>query len=194
MFFKEAAEFLPILLEGLRLTVVVTAGCLVLSTLLGLLWALMRVSGITPLVWVSTALVNVIRGIPIMVQLFFIYFVLPEWGVQLSALQAAIIGLGFAYSAYQAENFSAGIEAIDKGQIEAAQSIGIPLNHIWVIVWSLAGFVALFAAGLGYMVPGVLMQRRIKARETAIMLRLPLPQPARRNCRTNATRPAAPAA
>lgn len=125
MFFKEAVEFLPILLEGLRLTVIVTLGCLILSTLLGLLWALMRVSGIAPLAWVSTAVVNVIRGIPIIVQLFFIYFVLPEFGIQLSALQAGIIGLGVAYSAYQSENFRAGIEAIDQGQIEAAQSLGM---------------------------------------------------------------------
>ena len=57
--------------------------------------------------------------------LFYIYFVMPDFGVTLTALQAAIIGLGIAYSAYQAENFRAGIEAIDKGQIEAAQSIGM---------------------------------------------------------------------
>ncbi len=50
---------------------------------------------------------------------------LPDFGITLSALQAAIIGLGIAYSAYQAENFRAGIEAIDHGQIEAAQSIGM---------------------------------------------------------------------
>ena len=66
-----------------------------------------------------------IRGIPIIVQLFYLYFVMPDFGITLSALQAAIIGLGIAYSAYQAENFRAGIEAIDKGQIEAAQSIGM---------------------------------------------------------------------
>ncbi|MBW0005267.1 MAG: amino acid ABC transporter permease, partial [Hyphomicrobiales bacterium] len=63
--------------------------------------------------------------IPIIVQLFYIYFVLPDFGIALSALQAAIIGLGIAYSAYQAENFRAGIEAIDHGQVEAAQSIGM---------------------------------------------------------------------
>jgi len=59
------------------------------------------------------------------VQLFYIYFVLPELGIALTALQAAIIGLGIAYSAYHAENFRAGIEAIDRGQIEAAESIGM---------------------------------------------------------------------
>lgn len=125
MFWKDAAAFLPILLEGLKLTVIVTLGSLVLSTLLGMVWALMRVSGIKPLVWFATGLVNTIRGIPIIVQLFWIYFVLPEFGITLSALQAGIIGLGLAYSAYQSENFRAGIEAIDPGQIEAAQSIGM---------------------------------------------------------------------
>jgi polar amino acid transport system permease protein len=125
MFLKDAAEFLPILLEGLRLTLIVTAGSLVLSTVLGLVWALMRVSGVRALVWISKAVVNLIRGIPIIVQLFYIYFVLPEFGIKLSAMQAAILGLGIAYSAYQAENFRAGIEAIDFGQIEAAQSLGM---------------------------------------------------------------------
>jgi polar amino acid transport system permease protein len=124
-FLRDAAEFLPILLQGVGLTLLVTVGALVLSTLLGLVWAVMRVSGIGLLSGISATLVNVIRGIPIIVQLFYLYFVMPDLGVSLTALQAAIIGLGVAYSAYQAENFRAGIQAIDKGQIEAAQSIGM---------------------------------------------------------------------
>ena len=92
--------------------------------MLGLIWALMRVSGIGVLTGFSAGLINVIRGIPIIVLLFYLYFVMPEFGVTLSA-PAAILGLGIAYSAYQAENFRAGIEAIDKGQIEAAQAIGM---------------------------------------------------------------------
>ena len=74
---------------------------------------------------VSACLINLIRGIPIIVLLFYLYFVMPDFGITLTALQAAILGLGIAYSAYQAENFRAGIEAIDKGQIEAAQAIGM---------------------------------------------------------------------
>lgn len=124
-FTKDAVEFLPILLQGLRLTLLVTIGSLALSTALGLVFALMRVSQLRFLVLLSAGLINVIRGIPIIVQLFYIYFVLPDFGIALSALQAAIIGLGIAYSAYQAENFRAGIEAIDHGQVEAAQSIGM---------------------------------------------------------------------
>lgn len=109
----------------MRLTIIVTAGTLVLSTLLGLVWAGLRVSGIGPAVFASKLLVNLIRGIPIIVLLFYIYFVLPDLGITLTAVQAAIVGLGIAYSAYQSENFRAGIEAVDPGQVEAAQSIGM---------------------------------------------------------------------
>src|SRR6201999_3879259 len=124
-FFTDAREFLPILLQGVWLTILVTFGSLILSTLLGMVWALMRVSRVRALQQLAKGIVNGIRGIPILVQLFYIYFVMPEFGVTLTALQAAIIGLGIAYSAYQAENFRAGIEAIDHGQVEAAQSIGM---------------------------------------------------------------------
>jgi polar amino acid transport system permease protein len=124
-FWRDTVEFLPILMSGVALTIMVTIGSLLLSTVLGMVWALMRVSGIGVLTGFSGGLINVIRGIPIIVLLFYLYFVMPEFGVTLSALQAAILGLGIAYSAYQAENFRAGIEAIDKGQIEAAQAIGM---------------------------------------------------------------------
>jgi len=124
-FWRDTVEFFPILLNGVALTIIVTIGSLILSTLLGLVWALMRVSGIGFLAGLSAGVINVIRGIPIIVLLFYLYFVMPDLGVTLTALQAAILGLGIAYSAYQAENFRAGIEAIDKGQIEAAQTIGM---------------------------------------------------------------------
>jgi polar amino acid transport system permease protein len=124
-FLADAAEFLPILLQGVGLTILVTLGALLLSTILGLVWALLRVSGLRALSLLSAGLINIIRGIPIIVLLFYLYFVMPDFGITLTALQAAILGLGIAYSAYQAENFRAGIEAIDKGQIEAAQTIGM---------------------------------------------------------------------
>lgn len=124
-YLSDGLEYLPILMQGVKLTILVTIGSLALSTVLGLVWALMRVSGIRVLSLTASGFINFIRGIPIIVQLFYIYFVMPEFGVTLTALQAAIIGLGIAYSAYQAENFRAGIEAIDSGQIEAAQTIGM---------------------------------------------------------------------
>src|ERR1700739_2917575 len=103
-FWRDAVEFVPILMNGVALTVIVTLGSLVLSTLLGLVWALMRVSGIAVLSGISAGLINVIRGVPIIVLLFYLYFVMPDLGIRLSALEAAILGLGLAYSAYQAEN------------------------------------------------------------------------------------------
>lgn len=125
-FFRNALEFLPLLAVGVKNTILVTFGSLVLSTVLGLLWAIMRLSRHTTVSAFGTMVVNLLRSIPIIVQLFYIYFVLPEIGVELTALQAAIIGLGIAYSAYQAEDFRAGIQAVDRGQIEAAQSLNMP--------------------------------------------------------------------
>ncbi|MGX7002179.1 amino acid ABC transporter permease [Caballeronia sordidicola] len=125
MFFQNAIEFLPILLKGAVVTIEITFCSFILSTLLGLLLALMRVSSNKVASHAASTFINVIRGLPIIVQLFYIYFVLPDLGVSLSAFQAGFIGLGIAYSVYQAENFRAGIQAIDHGQIEAAQSIGM---------------------------------------------------------------------
>lgn len=125
MFLQNAIEFLPILLKGAVVTIEITFCSFILSTALGLGLALMRVSQNRIVSNAAATFINVIRGLPIIVQLFYIYFVLPDLGVQLSAFQAGFIGLGVAYSVYQAENFRAGIQAIDHGQIEAAQSIGM---------------------------------------------------------------------
>ncbi len=132
---KDLAEYLPLLAHGALVTVEVFALALVIATLLGMLWALMRVSGVTTLTAFSKLLINTVRGIPILVQLFYIYFVFPEIGIQLSAFEAGVIGLGFAYSCYMAEVFRAGIEAVDPGQVEAAQSLGMSRALIlWRVV------------------------------------------------------------
>ena len=128
-FLDRAGNYLPLLLDGVWLTLVVTFFSVILSTVLGFVWAIMTWTRHPVLVGISRGFITIIRGIPIIVQLFYIYFVMPEIGLDLSALQAGIIGLGIGYSAYQAENFRAGIEAIDKGQVEAAMSIGMP-DHL----------------------------------------------------------------
>lgn len=124
-FVSDAREFLPILLSGMWLTVLVALGSLLLSTVLGLGWVLLRVSGLRWVAAASLVAINLIRGVPIIVILFYVYFVVPDLGLSLSALQAAVLGLGVAYSAYQAENFRGAIEAVDAGQLEAASSIGM---------------------------------------------------------------------
>jgi polar amino acid transport system permease protein len=98
-FLRDAREFLPILLQGCLTTIQVTLLALLLSTVLGFLLALMRLS---PYAWLrapATTFITVIRGIPIIVQLFYIYFVFPEIGITVNAFQAGFIGLGIAYSA-----------------------------------------------------------------------------------------------
>lgn len=141
---KDLVEFAPILAQGAIVTVEVFACGLIVATLLGLVWALMRVSGVPALAGFSKVLINTIRGIPILVQLFFIYFVLPDVGIQLSAFQAGFIGLGFAYSCYMAEVFRGGIEAVDPGQVEAAKSLGMSRTMtMWRVVLPQAFKVAL---------------------------------------------------
>jgi polar amino acid transport system permease protein len=124
-FVQHAREFLPILLQGAVVTVQVTALSFLLSSAIGLVLALGKLSPVRAVSWAASTVVNVIRGLPIIVQLFYIYFVLPEVGIQLTAFQTGVIGLGIAYSAYQAENFRAGIEAVDPGQREAALAMGM---------------------------------------------------------------------
>ena len=124
-FFSDGVTFLPILLEGVWMTIAITFSALAIASLLGLFWALLRVSGISWLANGTRVITNIIRGIPIIVLLFYLYFVMPEMGIQLSAFQAGAFGLGIAYSAYMAEVFRSGIEAIDIGQIEAAKSLGM---------------------------------------------------------------------
>lgn len=124
-FLTDAAQFLPILLRGLAVTLLLTAGALVVSIVLGLVWVLMGYSRLALLRAISRTIINVIRGIPIIVQLFCIYFVLPEWGIDLPPFAAGVIGLGLAYSVYQAENIRGGLSSVEKDLIEAGTALGM---------------------------------------------------------------------
>jgi polar amino acid transport system permease protein len=124
-FVNDSVQFLPILLKGLGTTLLLTVCALVLGTILGLGWALLGRSRLRVLRLASALIVNVIRGIPIIVQLFFVYFVLPEWGLDLEPFSAGVIGLGVAYSVYQAENFRGGFESVDPQLVEAGLSLGM---------------------------------------------------------------------
>jgi polar amino acid transport system permease protein len=90
-FVQHAREFLPILLQGAVVTVQVTALSFLLSSAIGLVLALGKLSPVRAVSWAASTVVNVIRGLPIIVQLFYIYFVLPEVGIQLTAFQAGVM-------------------------------------------------------------------------------------------------------
>ena len=117
--------FMSRLLEGAAMTVEVAAGALVFALVTGLLVALVRMSRIRALRVAAIAYIELIRGTPALAQLFIIYFGLPDLGITLAPVTAAIIGLGLNGAAYLAEIYRAGIEAIHKGQMEAALSLGM---------------------------------------------------------------------
>ncbi len=118
-------EILPVLWHATAMTVRVTLGALVVALLLGLLVALMRISPARPLRWLALVYTDVLRGTPALVQLFIIYFGLSDIGLEFDPVSAAIIGLGINGAAYVGEIYRAGIEALHRGQMEAALSIGM---------------------------------------------------------------------
>jgi polar amino acid transport system permease protein len=91
----------------------------------GLLLALGRVYGTKPVYWLSTAYVQFVRGTPVLVQLFLIYYGLPVFDIRLDSLTAAILGLGLNSAAYQAEYFRGAIQSISRGQMLAARAVGM---------------------------------------------------------------------
>jgi polar amino acid transport system permease protein len=125
MLWQDIKDFTPILLDGATITIVITMGCLAISTVLGMVLALIKMSSIPLLPRIVGVLINIVRGLPMIVLLFYIYFVLPDIGIQLTSLQASVLGLGFAYATYVAEVFRSGIESVDIGQFEAAKSLGM---------------------------------------------------------------------
>jgi len=128
--------FISKLLSGAAMTVEVAAGALVFALIAGLLIALVRLSRMHALRIAAIAYIELIRGTPALAQLFIIYFGLPDLGITPAPITAAIIGLGLNGAAYLAEIYRAGIEAIHKGQVEAALSLGMtPATAMrWIIL------------------------------------------------------------
>lgn len=116
---------LPLLLDGLRVTLLLAIGGLTLALLAGMVVAVLRVSPLAPVRFVGTVYVEFLRNTPLLVQLFFWVFGLPFVGVTLPEFTAASLGLGFYTSAFVAEAVRAGILSISKGQIEASRSLGL---------------------------------------------------------------------
>ncbi len=115
----------PILAQGAWWTLRLTLLSLLLGIPLGLMAALGRLSAFPPLAALAAFYVEVIRGTPLLVQIFFIYFVLPAVGISLAEFWAALIALSINSGAYIAEIFRAGIQSIEAGQMEAARSLGM---------------------------------------------------------------------
>ena len=123
--FRNWRIYLPLLLKAALVTVKISILGMALAIVLGLALALTRLYGIAPLRWLSVAYIEVMRGTPLLLQLYMIYYGLPNVGIRLNAFVAAVLGLGLNYAAYEAENYRAGIQAVPRGQMEAALSLGM---------------------------------------------------------------------
>lgn len=122
---EEMISFLPPLLRGAYLTIAVSLLAFALAMIIGLMVGMMRISRVLMFRAIATPFVQFIRGTPLLLQLFFIYYVLPYSGIVLSPFTSGVIGLTLNYSAYMAEVFRGGILAIPKGQWEAGLSVGM---------------------------------------------------------------------
>ena len=124
---KKAAltTFFPALLKGAGITMFISVLSMALAVSLGLLLTITRLYGRPPLSNLSTAYIEIYRGTPLLIQLYILYYGLPNIGISLSPLAAAFLGLGMNYAAYEAEIYRAGIMAVPKGQMEAALSLGM---------------------------------------------------------------------
>lgn len=120
-------ESFPFFLKGLWMTVAVSGLGLIFSTILGFMLGIMRASNKKLLTWPIGAYVFVIRGTPFVVQIFIIFFILPEWGIQLDAFPAAVLALSILGTAFICEIVAGGIRAVDKGQWEAGTAAGLSI-------------------------------------------------------------------
>ena len=122
---REWPKYLPLLLRGAVTTIILSILGMALAVALGLVVVLARLYGPAPLRWLAQAYVEIVRGTPLLIQLFLIYYGLPQIGLRLNAFFAGILGLGMNYAASEAENYRAGIQSIPKGQTEAALALGM---------------------------------------------------------------------
>jgi len=115
----------PLLRRAALLTLGVSVAAMLVAVLAGLLLAISRVFGFTPIRWFATAYIELMRGTPLLIQLLFIFYGLPSIGIRLSPFAAGVLGLGLNYAASEAENYRAGLLAVPVGQWDAAQALGL---------------------------------------------------------------------
>ncbi|ESY90519.1 ectoine/hydroxyectoine ABC transporter permease subunit EhuD [Mesorhizobium sp. LNHC209A00] len=122
--FAFALKIVPVVLEGVGNTILVASLSFAGATMLGFFWEMLRRSHwlVRPIV---QFVIDAIRSTPALVQIYFLFFVLPYYGVVLPAMFVGVFGISFYYSGYISEVFKAGIDAVPLGQSEAAQSLGL---------------------------------------------------------------------
>ena len=121
----------PYILQGAGITILVSVISILLATTLAILGALGRLSTSPVIYAIASLYFSIVRGTPLLVQIFFAYYALPQAGIVLDPIPTGILALGFNYGAYMTEIFRAGLQAVAKGQREAAQALGMRESHIF---------------------------------------------------------------
>ncbi|PWC57801.1 amino acid ABC transporter [Azospirillum sp. TSH7] len=161
-------QYGPALLRGFGVTILCwAAGCLI-GMVLGFVLMLLRQLPVKPLRWVIRAYIEVIRGTPFLIQLFLLYSGGPSIGLRLEATTAGILGLGIYGSAYFAEIFRAGYQAVPKGQVEAALSLGMSYGSILRRV--------IVPAMLVSTIPAIVNMMAILTKETVVLSIITVPE------------------
>jgi polar amino acid transport system permease protein len=125
----------PMLMKGVWNTVLLALTVIIFGGIAGVAICIARIYGPRPVRWIAIAHIDLFRAIPILVLLVLIYFALPFMGIRFNSFTSAAIALGLVFSAFTAEVFRAGIEAIPKGQTEAAEALGLPFRvTLWKVI------------------------------------------------------------
>jgi polar amino acid transport system permease protein len=128
------SELLPLLVKGAQMTVLVTFLGFIVAMILGMLFAVLRRSESKIISKISGFFIDFVRCTPLLVQAFFIYFVLPELGITVDKLAAGVTALGLHYATYLSEVYRAGIDNIPKGQWEASRALNFTRLQTWTKV------------------------------------------------------------
>ncbi|MGD9485325.1 ectoine/hydroxyectoine ABC transporter permease subunit EhuD [Streptomyces sp. TRM70308] len=127
-------DFMPSFWDGVLVTLQALALGSLIAFALGLVWAMAQRSPRKWISWPVTAVTEFIRNTPLLVQLFFLFYVVPTFGPSMSPLVTGVIGLGLHYSTYTAEVYRAGIDGVPVGQWEAATALSLPRRRTWTSV------------------------------------------------------------
>ncbi len=167
--------YFNMLLKSLGNTMLLTLLSLVFALIIGLIFALMNVGKNRFFNLLGTIYVDAVRGVPLIVLAFFIYFGVPQGikslgftSFRLSALQAGVIALAMNCGAYMAEIIRAGIESVDKGQMEAARSLGLPYGTSMRRV--------VLPQAIRTMIPSIINQFIITLKDTSILSSIGFPE------------------
>nr|WP_294681084.1 amino acid ABC transporter permease [uncultured Anaerotignum sp.] len=161
-FFEYVGQCMPQLTLGLKLTLQMTVFSLILAVVVGMVMCLFSISKVKPLNWISGIYLSLIRGTPLMVQAFFIYFgIAGALHIRITSFSAAILVLCLNAGAYLSEIFRSGIAAVNKGQMEAARSLGLP--------YGVAMRKIILPQAIRIVIPSVLNQFIITLKDTSIL-------------------------